>query len=121
VPAPLRTQTFARKYVSRTAGEGLEPAEIRPFVPSDRVRNVNWRASLRLATLYVTQYHQERNADVVLMLDTLAESGLSRTTLDLCARAVASLAAALCSRPPPRPHSSPRTPRVLPPRRSSSR
>ncbi|MDP3771469.1 MAG: DUF58 domain-containing protein, partial [bacterium] len=41
----------------------------------DRLRQVNWRASLRLGTLYVTQHHRERNADVVLMVDTLAEVG----------------------------------------------
>lgn len=99
LPAPLSAQTSAGNYVSRTAGEGIEPAEIRPFAPGDRVRSVNWRASLRLSTLYVTQQHQERNADVVLMLDTLAESGpADRTTLDVCARAVASLASAYLRR-----------------------
>lgn len=99
LPAPFSTQTFAGDYVARAAGEGLEPADIRRFVAGDRVRNVNWRASLRHGTLYVTQYHPERNADVVLMLDTLAESGAApATTLDLCARAVASLAAAYLGR-----------------------
>jgi uncharacterized protein (DUF58 family) len=99
LPAPLNTQTSAGNYVGRTAGEGIEPAEIRPFAPGDRIRSVNWRASLRLATLYVTQQHQERNADVVLMLDTLAESGpADQTTLDVCARAVASLASAYLRR-----------------------
>lgn len=52
-----------------------------------------WRASLRLGRLYVTQYHQERNADVVLMLDTLGHVGVPpATSLDLCVRAAASLA-----------------------------
>jgi uncharacterized protein (DUF58 family) len=85
--------------VSPTFGEGLEPGDIRPFAPGDRVRHVNWRSSLRLGKLYVTQHHQERNADVVLMLDTLSQVGPpSATTLDLCARAVASLARAYLSR-----------------------
>jgi uncharacterized protein (DUF58 family) len=99
LPQPRRTQTSVGNYVSPTFGEGLEPGDIRPFAPGDRVRHVNWRASLRLGRLHVTQYHQERNADVVLMLDTLGHVGLpSASSLDLCARAAASLAWAYLSR-----------------------
>ena len=99
LPLPRRTQTSVGNYVSPTFGEGLEPGDIRPFAPGDRVRHVNWRASLRLGKLYVTQYHQERNADVVLMLDTLGHVGPpSASSLDLCARGAASLAWAYLSR-----------------------
>src|SRR5207244_908660 len=80
-------------------GEGIEPGEIRPFAPGDRVRHVNWRASLRLGSLYVTQYHHERNADVVLMLDALVHIGPARrTSLDHSVHAAASLAAAYLAR-----------------------
>ncbi|MFI5341352.1 MAG: DUF58 domain-containing protein [Candidatus Methylomirabilales bacterium] len=99
VPLPRRTQTSVGNYVSPTFGEGLEPGDIRPFAPGDRVRHVNWRASLRLGRLYVTQHNQERNADVVLMLDTLGHVGLPpASSLDLCARGAASLAWAYLSR-----------------------
>jgi uncharacterized protein (DUF58 family) len=93
LPPPRQTQTSVGNYVSPTFGEGLEPGEIRLFAPGDRIKHVNWRASLRLGRLYVTQYHQERNADVVLMLDTLGHVGVPpATSLDLCVRAAASLA-----------------------------
>jgi len=93
LPPPRRTQTSVGNYVSPTFGEGQEPGEIRLFAPGDRIKHVNWRASLRLGKLYVTQYHQERNADVVLMLDTLGHVGIPpETSLDLCVRAAASLA-----------------------------
>jgi len=60
---------------------------------------VNWRASLRFRRLFVTQYHQERNADVVLMLDTLTEAGAPPdTTLDVSIRAAAALATAYLAR-----------------------
>lgn len=60
---------------------------------------MNWRACLRLGRLYVTQYQQERNADVMLMLDALGHVGLPpQTSLDLCVRAAASLAWAYLSR-----------------------
>ena len=99
VPRPRRTQTSAGNYVAATVGDGLEPGDIRPFVPGDSVRRVNWRASRRWSRLYVTQYHQERNADVVLMLDSLAEVGAApTTTLDVAIRAAASLAAAYLAR-----------------------
>jgi uncharacterized protein (DUF58 family) len=99
LPRPLHTQTSVGDYVSPALGEGLEPGDIRQFAPGDRLRQVNWRASLRLGTLYVTQHHRERNADVVLMLDTLAEAGPARGgTLDLGVRAAASLAAAFLAR-----------------------
>jgi uncharacterized protein (DUF58 family) len=99
LPRPVHPQTSLGDYVSPTVGEGIEPGDIRPFAPGDRVRQVNWRASLRLGTLYVTRQQRERNADVVLMLDTLAEVGpASGTTLDLAVRAAASLATAYLAR-----------------------
>ena len=64
VPRPLRTQSSFGNYVSAQLGEGIEPGEIRPFLPGDRTRRINWRASLRRQQLYVTQYQEERNADV---------------------------------------------------------
>jgi uncharacterized protein (DUF58 family) len=99
LPRPLRTQTSIGDYVSPALGEGIEPGDIRQFTPGDRLRQVNWRASLRLGTLYVTEHQRERNADVVLMVDTLAEvGGASEGTLDLGVRAAASLAAAYLAR-----------------------
>jgi uncharacterized protein (DUF58 family) len=99
VPRPRHVQASVGDYVSPALGEGIEPGEIREFAPGDRIKQVNWRASLRLGRLYVTQQHRERNADVVLMLDTLAEVGApSETTLDLGVRAAASLAAAYLGR-----------------------
>jgi len=99
LPRPLRTQTSVGDYVSPLFGEGIEPGDIREFAPGDRIRQVNWPASLRLGTLYVTQQHRERNADVVLMVDTLAQVGTPLfTTLDAGVRAATSLAAAYLAR-----------------------
>ena len=98
-PRPLRTQTFVGNYVSPAQGEGIEPGDIRPFAPGDQVRHVNWRATLRLGPLHVTQHHRERNADVVLMLDTLSEVGApGATVVDVAVRGAATLAAAYLAR-----------------------
>ncbi|HEU4371716.1 MAG TPA: DUF58 domain-containing protein [Methylomirabilota bacterium] len=98
-PRPVRTQTFVGNHVSPAQGEGIEPGDIRPFAPGDHVRHVNWRATLRLGTLHVTQHHRERNADVVLLLDTLSEVGPpGATVVDVAVRGAAALAAAYLAR-----------------------
>ncbi len=90
---PPHTQVYVGNYVSPALGEGIEFGNIRPFAPGDQIKRLNWRASLRLRDLHVNDYHQERNADVVLMLDTLTNFGSpGLNTLDLCVRAAASLA-----------------------------
>ena len=95
LPQPHRTRSTFGNYVSAQRRAGLEPAELRLFAAGDRVRQINWKASLRLGRLYVTQFHEERNADVVLLLDTLAETGAHPdSSLDASVQAVAALASA---------------------------
>lgn len=91
---PLETQVFSGNHVARQKGEGIEFADLRPFVPGDRVRHVNWRASARRAELWVNEHHPERNADVVIFLDSFAEARRAgRGTLDPALRAAVSLVA----------------------------
>jgi uncharacterized protein (DUF58 family) len=90
---PLETQVYAGNQVARAKGDGIEFSEIRPFVPGDRVRRVNWRASARRGELVVNELHPERNTDVILLLDTFDEArSTQRGTLDLMVRAAAALA-----------------------------
>jgi uncharacterized protein (DUF58 family) len=90
---PLETQAFIGNQVSRTKGEGIEFADVRPWAPGDRVRRINWRASARTGDLWVNEEHPERNTDVVLFLDTFAEVRTGgRGTHDLAVRAAVSLA-----------------------------
>jgi uncharacterized protein (DUF58 family) len=91
---PQETQVFGGNHVAREKGEGIEFADLRPFVPGDRVRRVNWRASARRGQLWVNEQHAERNADVVIFLDSFAELGQpGGSTLDAALRAASSLAA----------------------------
>ena len=72
----------------------MEFADLRLFAPGDRVRSINWRASARRDELVVNERHPERNADVILFLDTFADARAGgRSTLDLAVRATATLAA----------------------------
>jgi uncharacterized protein (DUF58 family) len=94
VVRPVRTQVFAGNQVAREKGDGIEFADLRPFVSGDLVKRVNWRASARRGELWVNEYHPERNADVVLFLDAFAEARHgSASTLDETVRATAALAA----------------------------
>lgn len=91
---PLETQVYSGNHVARQRGEGIEFADLRLFVPGDRVRHVNWRATARRSELWVNQQQAERNADVLLFLDTFAEvTHGGESTLDLALRAAASLTA----------------------------
>jgi uncharacterized protein (DUF58 family) len=89
---PLETQAFVGNQVPRSRGEGIEFADLRPFEPGDRVRRVNWRATARRGTPWVTETHPDRNADVVVFLDTFLEARLGgEGTLDQAVSAAASL------------------------------
>jgi uncharacterized protein (DUF58 family) len=99
LPRPARMRSTFGNYVARQRGSGLEPAEIRAFVSGDSARRINWPVSLRLGRLYTTDFHQERNADVVILLDTLAETGAPpHSSLDASVQAVAALASAYIAR-----------------------
>ena len=89
---PLQTQAFAGNRVSRDRSEGLEFADLRPFVAGDRIRQINWRASARRNELWVNQQFAERNADVILFLDSFTEArDEAAGTLDQAISAAASL------------------------------
>lgn len=75
ITRPAETQVFAGNQLARTRGDGIEFAEIRPFVPGDRVRRINWPATGRRGTLQMNDLHPERNSDVILFLDTFRANG----------------------------------------------
>ncbi len=82
---------------SRRAGEGVDLAGVRPFVAGDRLRRINWPVSLRTGDLHVTATYSDRDTDVVLVLDTAVDVGVSAGTssasnLDVAVRAAASIA-----------------------------
>jgi uncharacterized protein (DUF58 family) len=92
---PLETQAATGSQVSRHRGEGIEFADIRPFLPGDRPRSINWRATARRGAPWVNERHPERTTDVVVFLDSFADvRGERGSTLDLAVGAAASLAAA---------------------------
>lgn len=57
-------------HLTTHTGSGVEYADIRPYVPGDQLRTVNWSVSARRGRLHVTQRLSERAADVVVLVDT---------------------------------------------------
>ncbi len=91
--SPARTQSTTGNEVARVRAEGFEFADTRPFVAGDRPRSINWRASARRDALVVNERHPERNADVVIFLDSFAEARLADDgTLEQAVRLVATIA-----------------------------
>ena len=97
--APLRSRPVLGSQVSRERGEGIEFADLRPLIPGDRVRSINWRASARRGVPYVNMQHPEHSADVVVFLDTFAEAERAEAgTLDAAVHAAAALASTYLER-----------------------
>lgn len=94
-----RTQARTGSQVARERGEGSELAELRPLRTGDPRRRIAWRASARRGELVVADRHADRNADIVLLLDTFAEVRRGADgTLGAAVRAAAALADAHLSR-----------------------
>jgi uncharacterized protein (DUF58 family) len=92
---PFETQVTTGSHVAAQRGDGIEFADLRPFLPGDRPRSINWRATARRGALMVNQRHPERATDVVLFLDSFLDvRGAAGSTLDQAVGAAASLAAA---------------------------
>src|SRR6476661_839516 len=60
-------------HLTRHIGPGVEYADIRPYVPGDQLRTVNWPVSARRGSLHVTQRLTDRAADVVVLIDMYAQ------------------------------------------------
>ncbi|BBY22059.1 hypothetical protein MSTO_22640 [Mycobacterium stomatepiae] len=69
-PIP-RTELLNRlgAHLTRHVGPGVEYADIRPYVPGDQLRVVNWPVSARRGQLHVTERLTDRAADVVVLID----------------------------------------------------
>lgn len=90
---PLETQAAVGDHVARERADGIELAELRPFVEGDEPRRVNWRATARTGDLVVNELHPERSTDVVIFVDASADEGSGGATpLDQSIRAAAALA-----------------------------
>jgi uncharacterized protein (DUF58 family) len=60
---------FAGHAESVFKGRGMEFEEVRPYVPGDEVRDIDWNVTARLGHPYVKRFVEERELTVLLVLD----------------------------------------------------
>lgn len=83
---------------ARRIGDGTEFGSIRPFYAGDRLKRVQWRVSLRTGRLHVTSTLAEEDSSVLLIVDAVADIGVSRgntgasSSLDVAVRAAGAVA-----------------------------
>jgi len=93
LPAQLRTRIG--DHVDRRPADGIEFAGVRPFVPGDRLRRINWPVTSRRGALHVNQFAAERAAEIVALIDATTDAGPpGGSSLDRAVRGAAGVARA---------------------------
>ena len=63
---------LAGEYVSVFKGTGVEFDEVRPYVPGDDVRSIDWNVTARMGEPYIKRYVEERQLTIMIMADVSA-------------------------------------------------
>lgn len=83
---------LAGQYVSVFKGRGIEFDEVRPYVPGDEIRAIDWKVTARLGRPYVKRFVEERQLTLMLMADISASQDFGSQT-----RSKREVAAELCA------------------------
>ena len=82
----LARSMYAGLYQSAFRGHGMEFAEVREYAEGDDIRLIDWNVSARSQSLFVKKMEEERERNVLLILDTsgsLAFGSVRRTKFEL--------------------------------------
>ncbi len=66
------SEVLAGSYHSVFKGRGVAFDEVRPYVPSDDVRTIDWNVTARMGEPFVKRYVEERQLTVMLVVDMSA-------------------------------------------------
>lgn len=66
------SEAFRGEYHSSFRGQGLEFSEVREYQPGDNYRSIDWNVSARLGSPYVKLFKEERELNVIFILDVSA-------------------------------------------------
>ena len=83
---------MAGAYLSVFKGRGMEFDEVRPYVPGDDVRAIDWNVSARMNDPHVKLFTEERDRTVNLMID-MSASGLFGSSVQAKREVAAEIAA----------------------------
>ncbi len=93
----LVNDLFLGEYQAVFRGRGVEFDELRPYVPGDDVRSIDWKAFARTGETMIRRYREDRDLTVMFVVDVSASqrAGASgRSKADLAAEVSAILALA---------------------------
>ena len=93
----LVNDLFLGEYKAVFRGRGIEFDELRPYVPGDDVRSLDWKTLARTGHPFIRRYREDRDLTVIFAVDVSASQGagaLPRTKADLSAEICAVLALA---------------------------
>src|SRR5262245_56197157 len=65
----LVEDVFAGQSESVFKGRGIEFADVRPYIPGDEVRDIDWNVTARLGAPFVKRFVEEHELTVVLVVD----------------------------------------------------
>lgn len=76
---------FIGQYKSAFRGNGLAFDTIREYEYGDDMKNIDWKVSARMNHLYIKQYQEERELNIVIMIDfsRSMDFGTGRTKRDV--------------------------------------
>lgn len=57
------------EHATDQRGAGLQPEELRQYVPGDAADDIDWKATARLAEPYVREYQAETDRETILVVD----------------------------------------------------
>ena len=83
---------LAGEYQSVFKGGGIEFDEVRPYLPGNDVRSIDWNVTARAGHPYVKRYVEERQLTLMLMADVSASQDFGSRT-----RSKREAAAELCA------------------------
>jgi uncharacterized protein (DUF58 family) len=88
----LVADLFAGRSSSVFKGRGMEFEEVRPYVPGDEVRDIDWNVTARFGVPFIKRFSEERELTVMLVADVsrsmrFGTSGTNKQELvaELCA------------------------------------
>ena len=91
----MMNDSLAGEYHSVFKGRGMDFDEVREYVPGDEVRTIDWNVTARAGHPFVKKYTEERELNILLMVDISASGNFgsgSQSKRELAAE-VASLLA----------------------------
>jgi uncharacterized protein (DUF58 family) len=91
----LVNDSFAGEYHSIFKGRGMAFDEVRPYVPGDEIRSIDWNVTARTGDPYVKRFVEERELTVMLLVDASASGefgSIGRFKRELAAELTAVLA-----------------------------